>query len=473
MSTEAILSRVTGAIDGLILAAEPFHGLFPSILDRGSLTMLAEMPPLIEGQRVTDRAFRGSNLIHDEVTLFTMYALARDGYAAAADRYIDRFANHCTGTVSGLFPWGEHAYWNLDEDAPGCGYKLKDPTSTMGLTHDHLRAIPLWNWEKLHAANPQCAARFGEGLDQHWRPGPPRRYIRHAFINDMVPWEPNPKGSRSSCDFPRHGGFYIFDWAFAYSVTARTDFLDRIREMLDYWWPMRRDDGLLMLQSQVRPEITRHYGLIAPGQTLSLASSLLEAADLLEETEAGLAETMRERARVYVDGFLAAPHDVERGVFIDTFKETEPPGNHAMAVWGSKYGKWPSAYVALVCTCIFRLTADRRLLSWAEAVGREYLRHPFPVDEQVPAMDAGMGLGLLADLYDVTGDRTWLDGGLIRAEELTDIYFDEKPMPRGAAGIDWYDSQMGPGFLLHGLARVVLLDQSRENCPLGPDYSGR
>jgi len=123
-----------------------------------------------------------------------------------------------------------------------------------------------------------------------------------------------------------------------------------------------------------------------------------------------------------------------------------------MPVWGSQYGLWPASYVALTCLCAYRLTRDQRLLDWSAAVGRAYVSQPFPEQTAVPAMDAGLGLGLLADLYDITGDQSWLDGANNLAKTLLSIYFDENPLSRGAAGIDSYESKMGPGFLLHGVA---------------------
>ena len=96
-----------------------------------------------------------------------------------------------------------------------------------------------------------------------------------------------------------------------------------------------------------------------------------------------------------------------------------------------------------------------------------------PGDVAAPAMDAGLGLGLLADLYDLTGEERWLAGGMALAERSIEVYFDEADLPRGAAGIDWYESQMGPSFLQHGLARIALLAQNRESCPLEADYTAR
>ncbi len=72
----------------------------------------------------------------------------------------------------------------------------------------------------------------------------------------------------------------------------------------------------------------------------------------------------------------------------------------------------------------------------------------------VPAMDAGLGLGLLADLYAITAEKKWLESALLLAGKLISSYFDAE-LPRGAAGIDWCESQMGPSFLQHGLARIV------------------
>ena len=98
-----------------------------------------------------------------------------------------RFATHCTDTVTGLFPWGEHAYWHLVEDRVGDSHRLALPDKEPGTTlHDHLRQAPVWLWEKLHEFNPRCVERFAEGLDYHYKDGEPREYIRHAHIERKV-----------------------------------------------------------------------------------------------------------------------------------------------------------------------------------------------------------------------------------------------------------------------------------------------
>lgn len=472
-ATERILQRVTAALDAIIRAAQPYHGLFPSLINRKTGEMLTELPPAIPGQRQNDRSFLGSNLVHDEPTLMTLYALGtlRPDYTVAADRYLKRFATHCTNTVSGLFPWGEHSYWDLVSDCVGNSYKVADPNTTVTPTHDHLRATPLWLWHKLHQFNPQCPVRFAEGLNNHWVPpfnGHPREYIRHGFITKVAPWT----GSKTSCDFPRHGGFYIFDWSFAHSVSRRDEFLTQIRDMLDYWWLKRRPDGLLGIESRQLPGKAL-YGMLGVAQTLSLGTSLLDAATLIEADQPALAEEMRHRGRVYIRAHFAAPHEPDNGVFFTGWAPDNPAETRVAPIWGSKYGHTPASYAALCCVLAHRQTGDTEALDWARAAGERYASTPVPDGVHIPAMDSGMGLGLLAELYDLTGDATWRDAGLALAEKLIGIYFDDSPLPRGAAGIDWYESQMGPGFLLHGLARIALLTNNPAQCPLHADYTGR
>ena len=460
MTPEQILDKVCQSIDILVKAGEKYDGLFPSLISLTTHEMLDELPPAIDGQRAGDRSHPGNNLIHDEAALMTMYALSkklnRTDYASAADQYLQRFATHCTDTVTGIFPWGEHAFWHLTEDR------------VAGSIHDHLRQTPVWLWDKLSEYNPGCVARFAEGLDYHWKEGEPREYSRHASINAKTR---QGRGGRS-CDFPRHSGFYILDWAFAYLKTGREDFLQQINRMLDYWWDKRDAQGLLLIESRSPQDQPRFYGVNAPGQTVSLATSLLEGAVLLDEKEPQVSAKMRQRAQVYIDGFFSAPHDLEKGIFVISCQRETHELINAMPIWGSIYGIWPASYIALVCLCAYRITGDDRLLRWSEAVGHFYMGEPFPDGVAVPAMDSGLGLGLLADLYDITGGDIWLDGGSELAQKLIAIYLDGA-LPRGAAGIDWYESQMGPSFLLHGLARMALLSIDKDNCPLMADYTAR
>ncbi len=355
-----ILSRVTDAVDALVNLGGAYDGLFPSIIDRQSEEMMRDLPPAIDGQRDGDRSHLGSNLIHDEALLKTMYTLAesdgRGDYAEAADRYLQRFATHCAKTCTGILPWGEHAYWHLVEDRVGNSAESRGRTTPS--THDHLRQAPLWLLEKLYGFKPDSVVRFGEGLDGHWTEGEPDEYIRHAYIEEKRPY---PRGDRS-CDFPRHSGFYIFDWAFLYGKTGREDFASRIERMLDYWWLRRDDRALLLTESRSPKEAANFYGVNAPGQTLSLGVSLWEAAPLVEVRAPDLAGSMRDRGAAYINGFFAVPHDLDSGVYVLSCQRGSEEIRQTCPIWGSVYGVWPASHVALTCLCGFGLTEDPRLL---------------------------------------------------------------------------------------------------------------
>ena len=466
------MNRVLRALDALILAGESFEGLFPSLLDRRTGAMLSRMPPPIAGQRNGDRSHLGCNLIHDEATLKTLYALAaalgRPDYAEAADRYLRRFATHCTDTASGLFPWGEHSFWHLGEDRIGNSYDFIGDGQQREVTHDHLRQAPLWLWDKLWHFNPRCIERFAEGLNFHWQGETREEYFRHARIGKRE----YPKPDLRSCDFPRHSGFYILDWSYAWKRTGRGDFLQQIHQMMNYWWDKRDSRGLLLIESRSPRNATHFHGINSPAQTLSLAASLLESSAFLEESLPETAATMRNRAQGYIEGFFNAPHNVEKGIFVSTSRQDDNTPTVTMPIWGSQYGLWPASYVGLICLCVYRLSRDRRLLDWACAVAERYCREAFPGGASIPAMDAGLGLGLVVDLYDITGEVRWLEGASCLAEKLTETYLDAA-LPRGASGIDWYESQMGPGFLLHALARTALLADNRSSCVLQADYTAR
>ena len=473
VNAEWIITKICNAIDLMIESSKSYKGLFPSILHPKTGEMLTEKPPKIPGQRDGDRAHLGCNLIHDEPLLATMNALAetesKPAYAEAVDRYLAHFAQHCTRTATGLFPWGEHSFWQLIEERVGCS---RNPAGGAAI-HDHLRQVPLWLWQKLRTFNPACVQNFADGLDYHWTEGDGLEYIRHANIDTKAHLV---RGGRA-CDFPRHSGFYIFDLAFAYTQDQRPETLQQIQNYTDCWWEKRDARGLLRIESRSPKAAERFFEMNAPTQTFSLGISLLESATLIESLLPELADRMWQYGSVYIDGFLAAPHNLETREFISLCECETHRIVERMSAWGSVYGAGTSCGTGVLCLSGWRLTQNERLMDYARAVGGTYLDEKFPVDRvqteafKIPASDAGLTLELFADLYDITGEAAWLEGALELAKTVLEVYFPET-LPYGASGIDWYESQMGAAFLIHGLARVALLSR-HQTCPLAPNYTAR
>ena len=473
VNPEVIITKICNAIDLMIESSVAYNGRFPSILHAQTGEMLTEKPPKIPGQRDGDRAHLGCNLIHDEPLLATMNAFAetesKPEYIEAVDRYLEHFAQNCTDTTTGLFPWGEHSFWHLIEERVGCS---RDPAGGAAI-HDHLRQVPIWLWQKLNMFNPACVQSFADGLDYHWTEGDGLEYIRHANIDTKAHLV---RGGRA-CDFPRHSGFYILDLAFAWTQDQRQKTRQQIQNYTDYWWEKRDTRGLLRIESRSPKAAERFFEMNAPTQTFSLGISLLESATLIASLLPELADQMRQYGSVYIDGFLAAPHNLETREFISLCECETDRIVERMSAWGSVYGAGTSCGTGVLCLGGWRLTQNERLMTLARAIGDTYLNEKFPVDRvqteafKIPASDAGLTLALFADLYDITGESVWLEGGIELAETVLEIYFPET-LPYGASGIDWYESQMGPAFLIHGLARVALLAIHR-TCPLSSNYTAR
>jgi len=462
MNDHDYLSIATAAIDALIEAATPYDGMFPSIIDRDQHRMLDELPAHLPGQRDNDRSHRGSNLMHDHITLHLMSELARTegrgDYADAVDRYLTRFAAVCTNTPTGLFAWGEHAYWQLIDHRVGNSYHLCAWDEQ--LIHDHLRQAPIWLWQRLWSIDRACVERFADGLDWHWKDDARTEYMRHAPIEGGK--RMGSLDSDRSFDFPRHGGFYILDLSFVVANTAddplRRRSLEQIQRFVDYWWPLRSKTGLLKSESRtLSDEHAKHRRLVVT-QTLSLALSLIESADVLAPTDAEMAQTCRDRGSVYLHAALEAGHRYDEHFFVGSCRDdlSDP---QAMPIWGSVYGISNVGAPALLMLQAWRLTGDERCRSYAEAAGEALAVTPFPAEGVVPSRDPGHALCLLAGLHRFTHDDRWLRYAEQLAAAVVPIYFD-KPLPRAANVADWYESQTIPGFLLYGLA---MLGQARHD----------
>ncbi len=439
-------------------------------------------------------------MMHDMPALGLMYELVRvtgeRKYKEGADRYFAGFAKRA-GTASGLFPWGEHSYLDLDTGGIGDAYlyavyswkRTKWWDGEMRPAwHDHLRLAPPWFWEKLKGFAPELVQRFADGLDRHWLTDERKYYMRHAGI-DRVMRHGYRKGDRY-CDFPRHSGHYLVDLACAYMQEPRRETLEQIWRYADHWWK-RFDAGefgereCLPLEStglKDRSHPGHHHR--NPGQTLSLAVSLLDAADEIRGAEARCADELEKRGRAYLEVYLEAPHKPEEGVFVAAYSRVDRSVVERLPLYGSVYGLHPVAAAALLYCAVYRRCGDERFLRWAEIAARGAMKAALEVrnpggeivhtgmtcnPETAPALDAGMLLELLCDLYEITDGKEWLESARKLWPVIHERYF-HKDLIRRAMGNEWYESQCCPAYLLHGAARLGLLE---EGVRIAPEYSAR
>src|SRR5574340_1277084 len=108
--------------------------MFTSLLDMDSHRNPEDTPAGVPGQRHGDRSIHGGNLFHDVMLLraadYMSELTGEPRYAKAATDYLGFFLSHCA-QKTGLFPWGEHAYWDFYREAPA------------DATHEYLGGVPV------------------------------------------------------------------------------------------------------------------------------------------------------------------------------------------------------------------------------------------------------------------------------------------------------------------------------------------
>ena len=110
--------------------------------------------------------------------------------------------------------------------------------------------------------------------------------------------------------------------------------------------------------------------------------SLLESATLIASLLPELADQMRQYGSVYIDGFLAAPHNLETREFISLCECETDRIVERMSSWGSVYGSGTACGTGVLCLGGWRLTQNERLMALARAIGNTYLDEKFPVESR-------------------------------------------------------------------------------------------
>jgi len=420
--------------------------MFASLLELDTHENPEDTPANVPGQRYGDRSIHGGNLFHDIMLLRACdYATSLTGdhkYRNAASDYLRFFLDNCP-QPTGLFPWGEHAYWNFYKEAPG------------STTHEYLGGIPMAFWERMWALNPRAVRGEADGLINHVVNLDTYDFDRHADIVKPLP-TPRPKGI-GFLDFPRHGGFYISVWTFVYSKTGDARYLDWSLKTIDHHWRLRNPrSGLPRTSLQAESKNTA-----SAESVLSLSVSLLESALLLPAGEAR--NRYESVARAYLDSILRLPHRPREGRLVAAFPlDSEPArakGDYSHP-YRYMYGGAFTADDAVLLLAVYRLTGDKRALRLAEDCAAYYARRdPPPPPEIVRAHVYAGIIGLFCDLYDLEHKPAHLK----QAERYARLAIERlfyRGLFRGATGINHYESDMMVGNLVYSL---VWLHALKEN----------
>ena len=194
-------------------------------MDRTTLAPLTSRPVAPGGIRREDRpgepwsALTGANPHLDENLLRILYVLSEitgdSKYAEVADEELSWFLKNAMSPTTSLLAWGEHMSWDVMEDKPISG----------GTDAIHEFARPWVLWDRSYALAPEECEKFALGLWEHQIANHKTGgFDRHALYFKHAPVDGK--------DFPRHAGFYILTWGYAYKHTQKPIFLQAIETLV-------------------------------------------------------------------------------------------------------------------------------------------------------------------------------------------------------------------------------------------------
>ncbi len=459
------LDAVTEFLDTLIEDGTDRYGpedspMFCSILGLQSHRLPDEAPPLLEGQRNADRAYPGGNLEHDMLTLLTMDHVSEiqgePRYREAANRYLRYFLETCAPAGNGLFPCGEHAFWNFRKEA------IARPT------HENLGLLPRPFLDRLWAVDPDAVARYIRTLTEHIVDKEAWYWNRHASIVD--------DRDHDIRAFPRHGGFYLYQWAYLYMKRPSPDLLRWVGRTVDVHWrerhPVTGDISSYVLADPRYEDRGFHN---YPLGTMSLGLSILEANDLLRRRDAakarlrtiGTAYTIRAlrepllRRRAEKFDIDLPPKDAPAPEYPGQSQYWAHGGGAHERHWNASYagsggfGFSGRAKLAQLSVTAHQRTGLRAPLRFAKRVWKKYRGQEPPTDARLwPGKGAGV-IALSLALHDATGEVKYLT----YARRVADLCLEKlfaHGLFRAAAGKGYYEAANGAGSLAYELLRLHL-----------------
>ncbi|MGI5817329.1 MAG: hypothetical protein ACOX9R_04455 [Armatimonadota bacterium] len=400
--------------------------MFCGVLEIDSRTHPNMELPTVHGQRISDRATYGGNLQHDVMAIMAAHHVSEitgdQRYRQIARDYLQYFLDNCTDTPTGLWPWGEHAYWNFY-------------TEGLGHTTHHLLCSPLEFWELAYEMNPEAVIREADGIINHIRDLDTFVYNRHAnIVTPLAVPRPENLTETDTCDFANSGSRFLRVWSFAYSKTGDEKYLEWCNNLIDHleWSRIGGDGPLPVLSNRSHRPLPDRPSW---DNTMLNGLSMLEYAPLLGDTET--AERFRSVGQEYID--LVATQELP-----DPSRE---PVFHAGRGMGGGKAHWAQVY---------RVTGNEYFLNAARNIALPYLNlEEIPEDTwaKMKAQSFGVPIDLMMDMYELEGDAKWLEAAERYARlAIETLYYNG--LFRAAPDLFYQDAHTGTATIIYALVRV-------------------
>jgi hypothetical protein len=426
--------------------------LFASALDRQTMTLPDQFPP-IEGIRNSDRSYSGGNPMHDENFYLTLYELSKvtkdRRYANEADDALEFFFAHAQSPATGLFAWGEHMYWDFEHEAMGGND-----------THEFYRPWVLT--DASYELAPAAMIAYARGLWRHQIADPQNGYYsRHAAWSRHRP--------QAGHEFPRHGGFYIAQWAEAYERTRESEFLTAIDSLVGYFERVRNPKtNALPNHNPATQEPVVCWTL----SQLSLSLDLWEASD---DVVKPLAARMRDMCRKNDAAFFALPHDFsdpKKGFVAESefVSDNAPKARGFCPTWASGYGIITNAQAAMMCYERYLQCRHPAYKSLVRKTADMYLQsEPDEAIELYPG-PFGDAIFLMVAAHRLTQDPRYLERAHYFAEKGIALFWDDGPLPRASTRTHHYETITRADTLARAL---LVLNRETTKHPLSTLYIDR
>ncbi len=442
--------------------------MFVADLDLDTLRLPEEAPPPPSGMddyAMQRYSYGGSNLMWDILTLRAKYLLSEvtdeDRYAEAAEAYLRFFVEHCPSETTGLFPWGQHAYWKLRVD--------DDPElleterwrwfgqAGAGGAHEFESFTP--PWREMWPFSSEAVLDFAQGVfDWHIKCEDTFFFNRHGILFDrdnpnQRPPFPPPIGERDMA-WERHAGLYMYTFLFAYSKTGDERYLTWARGLSDLYWELRDPEtdktwpSIWMDEEGELIQDPRHSSRRVLSQQPYWKLKAYRLAP-----DAGDAQTLRDRALTYLRAYC----------------RENPPENGAN-VWDSPTAQGVEGQMLSLAykesgEDVFR----DWLIHWCEAAfdSRPHVQESGQWDP-APGDYANVLVGLIQS-HLITGEADYLHKATTLADEALELYQHESGLIRAAVRIttedgergveryDFYNNHTGAQKLVYALLQLHIL----------------
>lgn len=399
-------------------------GLLLSALDRTTLAPLQVRPAPPAGIRRGDRPGRawvemnGANPMLDQNLLRVFYTLTeitgQKRYATVADEELRWFFQNTMSPKTSLLPWGEHLSWDTILDIPISG----------GDEMMHEFARPWVLWDRCFDLVPEASRTFARGLWEH-------QIASHqtgAFDRHAPYFEHGPVDGR---DFPRHGGFYIGTWCYAWKFTQDEVFLRAIETILARF---------------ERKRIQKDGSLVA-----TLGPLDLELAATMVPGE--LASRLR--------GFAAKEDDLLLPELKRQAEDSSSPA--ALPKWQNGYSAGSLAASGMFCLARHEQTRRPEYRDLLLKIADQY-RGSQP-EEDVDSWPISFAQAISAECaaYRFTKETMYLEQARTFGQMAVNTFWQDNPLPRASKQTGHYEAITGADSLALALLDLHAVMQSLTN----------